>query len=81
MVFQLDEDKVDTPMVFPWLSIMSVGDVIRSAILKVFEELFEDCRLCKGINFPLIALFRNKDGGKAPKDFCPISLITSVYKI
>lgn len=36
MVFQLDEDKVDTPMVFPWLSIMSVGDVIRSAILKVF---------------------------------------------
>ena len=50
-------------------------------VLAVFEEFFQHYKFEKSLNATFIALISKKNGASNIKDFRPISLVGSVYKI
>ena len=55
--------------------------VVEKDILAVFEEFFQHCKFEKSFNATFIALIPKKNDASNIKDFRPISLVGSVYKI
>ena len=54
---------------------------MQKDILAVFEEFFLHCKFEKSLNAFFIALIPKKNGASNIRDFWPISLVGSVYKI
>ena len=54
---------------------------MQKDILAVFEEFFQHCKFEKSLNAFFIALIPKKNGASNIRDFWPISLVGSVYKI
>ena len=50
-------------------------------VLAVFEEFFQHCKFEKPLNATFIALIPKKNDAFNIRDFWPISLVGSVYKI
>ena len=50
-------------------------------VLAVFEEFYQYSKLEKSLNANFIALIPKKNGASNIRDFRPISLVGSVYKI
>ena len=50
-------------------------------ILAVFEEFYQHCKFEKSLNATFIALIPKKNDASNIRDFRPISLVGSVYKI
>ena len=50
-------------------------------VLAVFEEFFQHCKFEKSLNTTFIALIPKKNDASNIRDFRPISLVGSVYKI
>ena len=50
-------------------------------VLAVFEEFFQRCKFKKSLNATFIALIPKKNDASNIRDFRPISLVGSVYKI
>ena len=55
--------------------------VVEKDILAVFEEFFQHCKFEKSLNATFIALIPKKNDASNIRDFRPISLVGSVYKI
>lgn len=53
-------------------------DNTKAGLMKVFEELFENGSICKGINSTFLVLIQKREGHRMPKDFRPISLVWCV---
>lgn len=49
--------------------------------MEVFEKFYLNGKTCQSMNSTFITLIPNKDKSKRVFDYCPISLVTSVYKI
>ena len=54
---------------------------MQKDILAVFEEFFQHCKFEKSLNAFFIALIPKKNGTSNIRDFRPIGLVGSVYKI
>ena len=55
--------------------------VVEKDVLAVFEEFFHHCKFEKSLNATFIALITKKNDASNIRDFQPIYLVGSVYKI
>ena len=55
--------------------------VVAKDILTVFEKFFQHCKFEKSLNATFIALIPKKNVASNIRDFRPISLVGSLYKI
>ena len=56
-------------------------EVVERDVLAVFEEFYQHSKFEKSLNATFIALIPKKNGASNIRDFRPISLVGSVYKI
>jgi hypothetical protein len=56
-------------------------DVIKSDIMRVFQDFHAHSKFVKSLNATFIALIPKKHWASDLKDFRPISLVSGVYKI
>ena len=56
-------------------------EVVKRGVLAVFEEFYQHSKFEKSLNATFIALIPKKNGASNIRDFRPISLVGSVYKI
>ena len=81
VVSDLDGDKAPGPDGFTMVFYHHCRRVMEKDILAVFEEFFHHCKFEKSLNATFIALILKKNVASNISDFCPISLVGSVYKI
>ena len=55
--------------------------LVKKDVLAVFDEFFQYCKFEKSLNATFIALIPKKNDASNIRDFRPISLAGSVYKI
>ena len=55
--------------------------LVKKDVLVVFDEFFQYCKFEKSLNATFIALIPKKNDASNIRDFRPISLAGSVYKI
>ena len=81
VVSDLEGDKAPGPDGFTMTFYHHCWRVVEKDILAVFEEFFQHCKFEKSLNATFIALIPKKNDASNIKDFRPISLVGSVYKI
>jgi hypothetical protein len=64
-----------------WLSSISVGKFVGDNIMDFFEEFHTHCKFEKSLNATFIALIPKKRDALNIRDFRPISLVGSMYKL
>jgi len=75
------KDKSPGPDGFTILFYQECWEVIKTNLLKVFEEFFASGVINLGVNSTFLMLIPKKEGAASLTDFRPISLVTSIYKI
>ena len=81
VVSDLDGDKTPGPDGFTMAFYHHCWRVGKKDVLVVFEEFFHHCKFEKSLNVTFIALIPKKNDATNIRDFRPISLVGSVYKI
>ena len=81
VVSDLDGDKAPGPDGFSMAFYHHCWRVVEKDDLAVFEEFFHHCKFEKSLNATFIALISKKNDASNLRDFRPISLVGSVYKI
>ena len=81
VVKELEGDKAPGPDGFTMAFYHHCWRVVEKDILAVFEEFFQHCKFEKSLNATFIALIPKKIDASNVRDFHPISLVGSVYKI
>ena len=81
VVKYLEGDKAPGPDGFSMAFYHHCWRVVEKDVLAVFEEFFQHCKFEKSLNATFIALIPKKIDAFNVKDFHPISLVGSVYKI
>ena len=66
---------------FLWHFFRRFGDLIKGDLDEVFKEFFERGILNRSVVETFVCLIPKKENENKVKEFRPISLITSVYKI
>lgn len=70
-----------SPNGFSMACYQSCWDIVKRDLMKVFKEFFGNGKVGKSMNLTFITLIPKKDRSVNIKDYIPISLVTSVYKI
>ena len=78
---ELEGDKALGPDGFTMAFYHYCWGVVERNVLAVFEEFYQYSKLEKSLNANFIALIPKKNGASNIRDFRPISLVGSVYKI
>ena len=78
---ELEGDKALGPDGFTMAFYHYCWGVVERDVLAVFEEFYQYSKLEKSLNANFIALIPKKNGASNIRDFRPISLVGSVYKI
>ena len=81
VVKELERDKAPGPDGFSMAFYHHCWRVVEKDVLAVFEEFFQHCKFEKSLNATFIALIPKKIDASYVRDFHPISLVGSVYKI
>ena len=81
VVSKLEGDKALGPDGFTMAFYHHCWRVVEKDVLVVFEEFFQHCKFEKSLNATFIALIPKKNDASNIRDFRPISLVGSVYKI
>ena len=81
VVSDLDENKAPGPDEFTMAFYHHCWRVLEKDVLAVFEEFFQSCKFKKSLNATFIALIPKRNDASNIRDFRPISLVGSVYKI
>ena len=81
VVSELKGDKALGPDGFTMAFYHHCWSVVEKDVLAVFEEFFQHCKFEKSLNATFIALIPKKNDASNIRDFWPISLVGSVYKI
>ena len=81
VVRDLEGDKAPGPDGFTMAFYHLCWRVVEKDVLAVFEEFFQHCKFEKSLNATFIALIPKKNDASKIRDFRPISLVGSVYKI
>ncbi|KAM1060262.1 hypothetical protein TB1_024191 [Malus domestica] len=80
-VFDCGNDKSPGPDGFSLQMFQSCWDILKADILKVLEEFFESGIINAVTNETYICLIPKKADSVNLKDYRPISLVTSLYKV
>ena len=80
-VFECEGNKAPSPDGFLMALFQSQWDTVKSDIMKVFEEFYRSGIINGITNETFICLIPKKLNSCWVKDFRPISLVTSLYKI
>ena len=81
VVKELEGDKAPGPDGFSMAFYHHCWRVVEKDVLAVFEEFFQHCKFEKSLNATFIALIPKQIDASNVRDFHPISLVGSVYKI
>lgn len=81
VVFNLASDKAPGSDVFPLSFFHRIWDLLRVDIMAFMKEFHSRGKLSKSIGASFIALIPKKVKADSIKDFRPISLLGSIYKI
>ena len=81
VVRDMEGDKASGPDGFTMAFYHHCWRVVEKDVLAVFEEFFQHCKFEKSFNATFIALIPKKIDASNVRDFRPISLVGSVYKI
>ena len=81
MVKELEGDKAPGPYGFSLAFYHHCWGVVERDVLAVFDEFYQYSKFEKSFNATFIALISKKNGASNIRDFRPISLVGSVYKI
>ena len=81
VVSDLEGEKALGPNGFTMAFYHHCWRVVEKDVLVVFEEFFQHCMFEKSLNATFIALIPKKNDASNIRDFRPISLVGSVYKI
>ena len=81
VVKELEEDKAPCLDGFSLAFFHHCWGVVERDVLAVFEEFYQHSNFEKSLNATFIALIPRKNGASNIRDFRPISLVGSVYKI
>jgi len=74
-------DKTPGPDGFTMGFYIKCWEVVKGDIMKTFQHFYDQGRFERSFNATFIALIPKKKGAKELRDFRPISLIGSIYKI
>ena len=77
----MEGDKALGPDGFTMTFYHHCWGVVERDVLAVFEEFYQHSKFKKSLNATFIALIPKKNGASNIRDFRPISLMGSVYKI
>ena len=77
----MEGDKAPGPDGFSLAFYHHCWEVVKRDVLAVFEEFYQHSKFEKSLNATFIALIPKKNGASNIRDFRPISLVGSVYKI
>ena len=80
-VFNLASDKALGPDGFPISFFQKHWDLLKAEIMAFMIEFYMRGRLSRSIGASFIALIPKRAGADCIKDFRPISLLVSIYKI
>ena len=81
VVRDLEGDKAPGPNGFSMAFFHHCWRVVERDVLAVFEEFYQHCKFEKSLNATFIALIPKKNDASNIRDFRPISLVGSLYKI
>ena len=81
VVKELEGDKASDPDGFSIAFYYHCWRVVESDVLVVFEKFYQHSKFEKSLNGTFIALIPKKNGASNIREFRPISLVGSVYKI
>ena len=81
VVRDMEGDKASGPNGFTMAFYHHCWRVVEKDVLAIFEEFFQHCKFEKSFNATFIALIPKKIDASNVRDFRPISLVGSVYKI
>ena len=77
----MEGDKAPGPDGFSLAFFHHCWGVVKRDVLTMFEEFYLHSKFEKSLNATFIALIPKKNGAFNIRDFRPISLVGSVYKI
>ncbi|KAJ9691054.1 hypothetical protein PVL29_013294 [Vitis rotundifolia] len=77
----LGKDKAPGPDGFTMAFWLFCWDVLKTEIMGFFKEFHERGRFVKSLNVTFLVLVPKKGGAEDLKDFRPISLVGSLYKL
>ena len=77
----MEGDKAPGPDGFTMAFYHHCWGAVERDVLAVFEEFYQHSKFEKSLNVTFIALILKKNGASNIRDFRPISLVGSVYKI
>jgi hypothetical protein len=77
----LQGDKAPGPDGFSMAFFHKCWEVVGDDIMNFFEEFHTHCKFEKSLNATFIALIPKKKDALNIRDFCPISLVGSMYKL
>ena len=81
VVRDLEGDKAPGPDGFSMVFFHHCWRVVERDVLVVFEEFYQHCEFEKSLNATFIVLIPKKNDVSNIRDFRPISLVGSFYKI
>ena len=81
VIRDMEGDKAPGPDGFSMAFFHHCWRVVERDVLAVFEEFYQHCKFEKSLNATFIALIPKKNGASNIRDFRPISLVGSLYKI
>ena len=81
VVRDMERDKVLSLDGFSMAFFHHCWIVVERDVLAVFEEFYQHCKFEKSLNATFIALIPKKNDASNIRDFRPISLVGSLYKI
>ena len=81
VVRDMEGDKAPGPDGFSMAFFHHCWSVVEKDVLVAFEEFYQHCKFEKSLNATFIALIPKKNDASNIRDFRPISLVGSLYKI
>ena len=81
VVRSMNGDKSLGPDGFPMSFYHACWQVIKDDLMAVFHELYSEGSIAKSINATFLTLIPKKTNANEVRDFRPIALVGSIYKI
>ena len=81
VVRSMNGDKSPSPDGFPMTFYHACWHIIKDDLLAVFRELYTEGSIEKSINATFLTLILKKSNATEVRDFWPIALVSSIYKI
>jgi hypothetical protein len=81
VVMAMEGDKAPGPDGFSIAFFQVCWEVVKEDIMKIFREFLAEGKFEANLNFTFISLISKISGALEMKDFRPISLVGSLYKI